>query len=91
MTSSAVMYGPHSQWSSEAGYKLFDKYAREPAGRRAAVDRLERRQLVSFVHGARITSSLKRTDAEFWQILDFEFLEGGPYAAADVAATASSR
>ena len=27
---------------------------------------------------------MKRTDAEFWQILDFTFLEGGPYSRDDV-------
>jgi putative ABC transport system permease protein len=31
-----------------------------------------------------VKSSLKRTDAEFWQVLAFEFLEGGPYTADDV-------
>jgi putative ABC transport system permease protein len=28
---------------------------------------------------------MKRTDDEFWRILDFSFLEGGPYGTADVA------
>src|ERR687890_1367673 len=28
----AVMYGPHNQWSSRGGYKLFDKYARNLPG-----------------------------------------------------------
>ena len=34
----AVMYGPHSTWSSSAGFKLFDKYARNLPGSRAPVD-----------------------------------------------------
>ena len=28
---------------------------------------------------SKIASTLKRTDAEFWRIFDFTFLEGGPY------------
>lgn len=38
---------------------------------------------VSYVGGRRIESMLKRTDGEFWQILDFEFLEGGPFTPDD--------
>jgi putative ABC transport system permease protein len=38
----------------------------------------------SYVNGRRVRSRLKRTDAEFWRILEFTFLEGGPYTAEDV-------
>ena len=73
------MYGPHSTWSSSGGFKLFDKYARNLPG----VERLSiyegGRTVHSYVDGRKIASSLKRTDDEFWQILDFTFLEGGPY------------
>jgi putative ABC transport system permease protein len=37
----------------------------------------------SFKNGEKIKSFLKRTDGEFWDILDFDFLEGGPYTAED--------
>ena len=33
----------------------------------------------SYLNGQRLKSYLKRTDGAFWQILDFQFLEGGPY------------
>src|SRR3954447_17996637 len=81
----AVMYGPHSQWSSSAGFKLFDKYARNLPG----VERLsiyqEQKTVESFVDGRKIRSALKRTDDEFWKILEFTFLEGGPYGRTDVS------
>ena len=81
----AVMYGPHSTWSSSAGFKLLDKYAHNLPG----VERLSifegDRTVHSYVNGKKIASSLKRTDDEFWKILEFSFLEGGPYGAADVA------
>jgi putative ABC transport system permease protein len=80
----AVMYGPHSQWSSSAGFKLFDQYARNLPG----VERLsvyeEEKTVESFVNGVKIRSSLKRTDDEFWRILDFSFLEGGALGTDDV-------
>ena len=81
----AVMYGPHSTWQSNAGYKLFNTYARNLPG----VERLSLytggRTVHSYVDGQKIESSLKRTDDEFWRILDFSFIEGGPYGTADVA------
>jgi len=80
----AVMYGPHSQWSSSAGFKLLDKYARNLPG----VERLsiyqEQKTVESFVNGRKIRSALKRTDDEFWRILDFTFLEGGAFGTEDV-------
>ena len=39
----------------------------------------------SYPGGQRIKSFLKRTDAEFWRVLDFAFLEGGPFTDQDVA------
>jgi putative ABC transport system permease protein len=81
----AVMYGPHSTWQSNAGYKLLNTYARNLPG----VERLSLytgdRTVHSYVDGQKIESALKRTDDEFWRILDFTFLEGGPYGTADVA------
>ena len=81
----AVMYGPHSTWSSSGGFKLFDTYARNLPG----VERLSLYEgphtVQSYVDGRKIASSLKRTDDEFWRILDFSFIEGGPYGTSDVA------
>jgi putative ABC transport system permease protein len=81
----AVMYGPHSTWQSNAGYKLFNTYARNLPG----VERLSLytgdRTVHSYVAGQKIESALKGTDDEFWRILDFTFVEGGPYGTADVA------
>jgi len=81
----AVMYGPHSTWSSSPGFKLLDEHARGLPG----VERLSlyegQHTVHSYVDGRKISSALKRTDAEFWKILDFSFLEGGPYGTPDVA------
>jgi putative ABC transport system permease protein len=80
----AMMYGDRGAWSSSGGFKLFDTYARNLPG----VERLSLYQggntVYSYVDGRKIASALKRTDDEFWRILDFSFLEGGPYGTADV-------
>jgi putative ABC transport system permease protein len=80
-----VMYGPHSTWSSDAGYRLLDRYARNLPN----VERLSlyenSRTVHSYLDGRKISSGMKRTDDEYWKILEFEFIEGGPYGTADVA------
>jgi putative ABC transport system permease protein len=81
----AVMYGQYNTWSSNAGFKLLDKYARNLPG----VERLSiygsAGSVHSYVNGTKITSSLTRTDDEFWRILEFTFLEGAAYGTADVS------
>jgi putative ABC transport system permease protein len=79
------MYGPHSTWSSSPGFKLLDSQARNLPG----VERLSlyegQHTVHSYLDGRKISSALKRTDDEFWKILEFNFLEGGPYGPTDVA------
>jgi len=81
----AVMYGPHSTWQSNAGFKLLNTYARNLPG----VERLSLYSgggtVHSYLDGQKIESSLKRTDDEYWRILDFTFVEGGPYGTQDFA------
>jgi putative ABC transport system permease protein len=81
----AVMYAKNNTWSSNAGFKLLDGYARGLPG----VERLslyENSHTVhSYLDGRKVSSGLKRTDDEFWRILQLEFLEGGPFGTADVA------
>jgi putative ABC transport system permease protein len=81
----AVMYGPHSTWSSSPGFKILDSQARNLPG----VERLSlyegQHTVHSYVDGRKISSALKRTDDEFWKILSFNWLEGGPYTTSDVA------
>jgi putative ABC transport system permease protein len=80
-----VMYGDNSTWSTNAGFKLLDSYARGLPG----VERLSLYQnshtVHSYLDGRKVSSDLKRTDDEFWRILRFDFLEGGPYGTDDVA------
>ena len=81
----AVMHGPHSTSSSAPGFKVLDAYARNLPG----VERLSlfenQRTVYSYIDGRKISSALKRTDDEYWRILEFRFVEGGPIGTADVA------
>jgi putative ABC transport system permease protein len=80
----AIMHGDHGRWSGDAGFKLFDRYARNLPG----VERLSiystAETVHSYVGGRKVSLSMKRTDADFWKILEFTFLEGRPYATSDV-------
>jgi putative ABC transport system permease protein len=77
------MKGPESEQSSPPGYGFLDRYARRLTAL-PEVERLSilstRQTAVSYLGGKKIESVLRRTDGEFWRILDFEFLEGGPFA-----------
>ena len=73
-----------SSSTGPGGYGLYDRYMRDIPG----VERLSivsmPATVISYWKGARLQSVLKRTDAEFFRILDFDFLEGGPFGSADV-------
>lgn len=80
----ARMSGKDNRWQSEPGYRFFDRYQRDLPG-------VERMSILStptvvnsYLDGRRIQSSLKRTDSDYWKILDFEFLEGAPFNEDDV-------
>jgi putative ABC transport system permease protein len=84
----ACMYGPNAAWTGGPGYKLLDRYARGLDG----VERLSlfsgTQTVSSYVNAQKITSWLKRTDGEYWNILQFTFLEGAPYTTQDVESAA---
>jgi hypothetical protein len=67
------------QWCCNASFEFFDAFARDLPG----VERLsifsDVVSGVSYREGRKVTSALKRTDGEFWNILSFSFLEGRPY------------
>jgi putative ABC transport system permease protein len=81
---SAVMYGPNGTWSSDAGYLLFDRYAKNLPGVEELTLFTGFHTVTTYLGDQRISSNLKRTDAAFWRVFDFTFLEGGPYGQADV-------
>ena len=82
----AMLRGEHSRRNGAAGYALLDKYARGlPNVEQMAITSVHG-SVYSYLNGQRLGSYLKRTDAAFWQVLAFDFIEGGPYTEADVQA-----
>jgi len=80
----ARMYGEHAAWQTAAGFKLLDRYARGLSG----VERLSLftgiDPVYAYPSGRKVAIQLRRTDAEFWRIMRFDFVEGGPYSTSDV-------
>jgi putative ABC transport system permease protein len=75
--------GPSFRNLSMPAYPFLDQQVRTlPGVERVAVFRMHR-QLTGFHDGRRIDAYVKRTDGEFWNILDFRFIEGAPYTQAD--------
>lgn len=81
-----AMTGPERTWNGNAGYAFLDRSLRDLPGVEKASFFSLNDTVVSYAGGRKITSSLKRTDGAFWQILRFDFLEGGPFTARDEAA-----
>jgi putative ABC transport system permease protein len=81
----ATMYGEHSTWNGGAGYRLLDRYARNLPGAERFSIATQPQGAQAFVAGQKVTLQVRRTDAEYWRILQFDFLEGGPFNTEDVA------
>ncbi len=81
------MQGKDSMSTGPGGYALYDRYMRGLPG----VERLsivsQPETVISYWKGSRLKSLIKRADADFFRILDFEFVEGGPFGKADVNET----
>lgn len=79
--------GEHNNFTGFAGYGLAERAVGGLPQETPAVQEVSifttPGTVVSYVDGRKIESMLKRTDGAFWRILDFEFLEGGPFTAED--------
>jgi putative ABC transport system permease protein len=81
-----TMKGPENDMSSQPGYAFLDRYVR-PMAKLPSVERIalvtEARTVVSYLNGRKIESAMRRADGEFWRVLAFDFVEGGPFTVAD--------
>jgi putative ABC transport system permease protein len=78
------MFGDRLRMSAHGSYSLFDRHARNLPGVEYMSIFTNSITADSFVDGRKQTLALKRTDAGFWRVFDFEFLEGRPYETRDV-------
>ena len=75
--------GPDFRNISMPAYPFLDEEVRTlPGAERVALYRIQHK-VTGFSEGRRVDAYLKRTDGEFWNILDFRFLEGGPFTQTD--------
>lgn len=75
--------GPRSRSTGQPGYGFFDRYARNLPGVEKTSIFSVPDTMYSYKGGEKVKLFLRRTDGEYWQILNFHFLEGGPYSPDD--------
>ncbi|HEV7425506.1 MAG TPA: ABC transporter permease [Thermoanaerobaculia bacterium] len=83
------MQGPENMRQSNPGRGFLDKTIRNLPGVERTSTYTEIQSAVVYDGGTRLELPYRRADAEYWKILDFRFLEGGPFSAADEAANRS--
>jgi putative ABC transport system permease protein len=80
------MRGPEMTTNLDPGYAFLHRYVRPlaalPAVEKVAVASLAE-PVVSYLDGRKIESHLMRADGAFWEVLEFQFIEGGPFTAED--------
>jgi putative ABC transport system permease protein len=76
-------YGPQGGRTSSPGYWFLDKYVRGLQGAEAVSVFSAAGPAAIYQAGQKIDTHVMRTDGAYWQIVDFKFLEGGPYTQAD--------
>lgn len=81
-----TMKGKDNTETAPPGYAFLDRCVR-PLAKLPSVERVAfvtvSQTVVSYLNGRKIQSELRRADGEFWRMLDFDFVEGGPYTVAD--------
>jgi putative ABC transport system permease protein len=72
-------------WSRNglAGYGFLDRYCRNLPNVEKTSFFTTPASVTTYDKGQKIKLFFKRTDGEFWQIMDFSFLEGAPFTAED--------
>jgi putative ABC transport system permease protein len=78
-------YGEQQGMTSNPGYGFLDRFVRTLPNIENATVFSSTQSSAIYRDGARIDAMIKRTDGAYWQILDFEFLEGAPYSSEDDA------
>ena len=75
---------PVSFLTTAPGFRLYENYVAELQSPDRTSFTLHPLETSSYVGGRKITSQLRPTDAAYWEILDFELIEGRLLAADDV-------
>lgn len=79
--STVAMKGPENTMTMNPGFGFIHDYIYTLPGIEAASAFSEASPIVIYRSDGRSEARLKRTDAAYWRILDFDFLEGRPFTA----------
>jgi putative ABC transport system permease protein len=79
--STVAMIGPNNTMTMNPGFGFVHDYVYTMPGIEAASAFSEAAPIVIYRTNGRSEAQLKRTDAAYWRILDFTFLEGRPFMA----------
>jgi len=77
--------GKDAMRTGEPGYKFLDRYVRGLPGAVEMSSFSQFHPTAMYREGKKIETLLKHTDGSYWRILNFDFLEGGPFTSADDA------
>lgn len=77
------MHGPNFNTTGNAGYRFLKEYVLGLPGAEAVSIFTSQSPLAMYHEGRKVETHLRRTDGAYWQILDFDFVEGGPFTEAD--------
>ncbi|HYM61351.1 MAG TPA: ABC transporter permease [Thermoanaerobaculia bacterium] len=72
-------YGPHDSETGEPGFAFLDASMRALPGIERAAIFSNPRSTAIYQGNARIETTIKKTDGEYWPLLDFRFVEGRPF------------
>jgi putative ABC transport system permease protein len=89
LVESVHQHGPHSAWNSNPGRGFLESTIRNLPGAERVSMFSEISTVIVYDGASRIELPYRRADAEYWKLLDFHFLEGGPFNASDEAANRS--
>jgi len=78
--------GEHVSWNGNPGYGFLDRYCRDLPGVEMMSIVGTDREVVGYPEGRRTDLKLRHTDGVFWDVYDFDFVEGAPFTAQDDAA-----
>jgi putative ABC transport system permease protein len=77
------IYNENWSTTTNPGYRFVDKYVRGLSKAEATSIFTGASPVVLYHDRRKLETHIRRTDGDYWRILDFKFLEGGPYTAAD--------
>ena len=75
--------GANARMTTEPGYRFVQEYVKPLTGAERIATFSNQQKLAIYKGASKIDVYVKRTDADYWQILNFRFLEGRPYTSQD--------